>query len=397
MTIFSSFWSSISVLLAVLVAIFLAYPQPELNWDEFVLPMARTHVNAVQADDPQPLRGKVVLVTGATNGIGLELVRSFVKLGAQVFGHGRSEKKLAALKEELPMIQTVRADLANLDEVADMGNDLLRRRDEINKIDVLINNAGIHQGIGLAVMLGQVNFSTPQDFDKVFATNYLSHFLLTEKLAPLLSNSSDPTIIQMSSTFHWAVDGSDLMPEAFNVAPVAARPGGSHGFYIFRSQRSYANSKLAQIYHARALQKRHPTLSRARAISVCPAWVGTNIAGTENSLTYLFLKTFAFPVNGWAQASAFTALFSREISGDYLTNTKAFDPFLSLIRNYMPSWGYQVGLRDALMFVHAFAVGLYIQRFAAVAGSSLSSPESFNETITNALYDWSYRAVERYL
>ena len=63
-----------------------------------------------------------------------------------------------------------------------------------------------------------------------FSVNYLSHFLLTEKLLPLMEKSSEhPKILQISSTFHYGVDGSDLG----GAAPVASQPGGSHGFVGF--------------------------------------------------------------------------------------------------------------------------------------------------------------------
>jgi len=139
--------------------------------------------------------------------------------------------------------------------------------------------AGIHDGLDIKKMLGLSNEPSPQGFDRVFTVNYLSHFLLTEKMIPLLQKSADARVVQVSSSYHWGVDGSDLLPGPHGESPIASRPGGSHGLVLFRSQRSYANSKLAQIYHARAFKRYHPDLTNIRLISICPAWVGTSIAG----------------------------------------------------------------------------------------------------------------------
>ena len=233
-------------------------------------------------------------------------------------------------------------------------------------------------------------------FDRVFTVNYLSHFLLTEKLMPLLRKAErPPVIVQTSSLFHWAVDGTDLIQLEGRALPLAAQPGGSRGFYIFRTQRSYANSKLAQIYHARSLKLHNPT---ARIVSYCPGWVATNIAGTDDSLATTFLARVAFPVAEWGIASALHAIFGSDgdESSDFFINSKAYRMGECIFPKATPAWMYQSGIRDLVVFVYAL-IGLWTQNLVPHAEPIRSSPESYNLTRATALYEWSQNAVAEYL
>jgi retinol dehydrogenase 12 len=258
-------WKGTAIVVVALVAILLARPHPELDWENHIIPMARQYTD--NSEGILPLTGVTVVISGATNGIGLSLTRALSKLGATVIGMGRSSQKLAALTEEIPTVLPIKADFSDLASVARAADEIVKSTE---KIDILINNAGMNHG-------GTNTWSTsPQGYDTVFVVNYLSHYLLTEKLATTIANSTKPMVVQLSSSYHRGVDGWDLVPTETQ-APIASLPGGSPGFGIFRSQRSYANSKLAQILHARALKRRHPVLGKARVVSVCPTWVQTNI------------------------------------------------------------------------------------------------------------------------
>jgi NAD(P)-dependent dehydrogenase (short-subunit alcohol dehydrogenase family) len=377
-------WKATAVAVA-LVGMILAVPHRELDWDGVILPMAQRYANDSN-ETPAPLSDTIVVVTGATSGIGLALTRALSKMGAQVVALGRSSSKLADLQEELPSVQTVKIDLSDLESVSQAADQLIA---SFPRIDILINNGGMHDGASNLV----ASPPSPQGHDFVFAVNYLSHFLLTEKLSSSLSQSRRPVILQTSSSYHWGVDGSDLVPDESG-SPVASQPGGSRGWYVWRSQRSYANSKLAQIYHARSLKAKHPDLAQARIVSFCPGWVGTSIAGKDTAGDWLMAQ-FAFPMEGWGIASALHGLF-EDTDEDYYINTQTFKSFEYLFAN-SPSWFYQTGLRDLVSLCGAF-FGLIVQRVVPYAGHpGESSPESYNATIRDALYDWSQNAVAKWI
>lgn len=368
-----------------LSAVFFAYEHQSLDWEGEILPMASQFSGN---DGEKPLTQQIIVITGATNGIGLSLTRILTRLGAKVVALGRSPSKLKALMEELPSVRAVPANLENLTSVAEAAAKI---RQEIDHIDILINNAGIHDGYDLETALEWRNFTSPDGFDRVFVVNYLSHVLLTEALWPLLQASSKPTILQISSSFHWAVDGSDLMPRDASTPPLAAQPGGGPGPNYFRGQRSYGNSKLAQLYHARSLAKQYP---QAKIVSACPAWVATQIAGGPGSIQYWILRFLAFPVDGWGIVSALHAMFDEK--GDYYTNTR----FMDVAHWLVPSLPYGASRQGLVrhVIVNTFALAAMIaQKFAPVVQSTQSSPESYRDDIGNALHEWSLRTVAGYL
>ena len=85
------------------------------------------------------LSGKRVLITGAAGGIGKELSRSFLEVGANIILSGTNIKRLQSLKDDLNQeCEVYKCDLKNVDEI----NDLLNYLDGSGGVDVLINNAG---------------------------------------------------------------------------------------------------------------------------------------------------------------------------------------------------------------------------------------------------------------
>lgn len=412
-------WIGSAVVLAVAVGVALLFqsmpPHRDLDWDGTVVPMAQALLPTAYpslssassssssssstggappsgAQPVPPLQGLRVVVTGATNGIGLSLTRALTKLGATVIAVGRSEPRLKALVAELgsDKVIAVQADLEDLHSVARAAEELMEL---VDRVDILVNNAGIIDKVSIDTLLGWKNFSTPQGFDRVFAVNFLSHVLWTEKLLPVLRHSERPAVVHITSSFHWAVDGTDLVPESGGLPPVAARPGGSHGFFLYRTQRSYANSKLAQIYHSRSLQQRHPDLV---VRSVCPAWVGTQIAGTPGSFAHRVMHTVGYPVDGWGLASILQAILSLEPgNSDYYSNSDFFNLFHHLF-GQLPSWTYTYGIRDVMGHMGA-TLAMVGQHFYTHAAPSRSSPESYQSNRGDALYDWSLRVVAPYI
>lgn len=435
------------------------------EWESVVLRQAEAYrsqaVNRVEHDDDnviddghKSLEGVVILITGATSGIGQGLTKWCHRHGATVIVMGRSPSKLEVLQNELLKNESnlkidggsddideqrrrrvfpVVADFDNLASVAAAADAMARgeyntsNKDDSptssfpDHIDILVKNAGMH--LGLETTLDPTfQPSSKQGYDLVFQVNYLAHFLLTEKLLPtMLSKSTVPRVVQVSSSFHFAVDGSDLSPKDHDDDDgtlIASRPGGSHGFWAFRSQRQYANSKLAQILHARALQNRRKRDNNTNITfaSACPAWVGTSIISPlqrESAVVSWQARVFhalAFSADGYGLSSILRAMFDdvdRSGSGgndndvDYFINMdlmrggRVWDDMLLA---WLPArWTYDyLPIRDLVMSLVSFLC-LVWQRFFPVLGRAYSSTASYDEELQQDLYEWSRQAVKEWL
>ena len=203
----------------------------------------------------------------------------------------------------------------------------------------------------------------------------------------------------MSSSFHWLSDGSDLVSNGMN-APPKASLGDSKRF--FHRERSYANSKLAQIIHARALSRKFKEEgSNISMVSVCPGWVGTNVAGTTG--LNMILQTIAYPSDGFGLASTLEAMFlpntGTNATMDYFVNSVGFDYLGFAVMNsglVGKSWPVQTGIRDLIAWVSAIVL-LFTQKLGSDPHHSFSSPESYNSTAQDNLYQWSKKAVSDWL
>ncbi len=128
------------------------------------------------------MKGKNVLVTGATSGIGKVAARELKRMGANVIALGRDARKLAEL--DLPAI---RADLSSLAEVRRAAAEYKER---FGKLHVLLNNAGAIQGARTLTVDG---------YETTFAVNHLAYFLLTQELLEVLRASAPARIVNVAS------------------------------------------------------------------------------------------------------------------------------------------------------------------------------------------------------
>jgi len=150
------------------------------------------------------IKNSVVLVTGATSGIGKSTAEALAGLGATVIIHGRSEKKISSAINEIKgrtgnkKVEGIKGDLTSLKEVKGIAEEFKSR---FNRLDVLINNAG-------GLFLNEI--SSKDGLEITFAVNYLSHFLLTNLLLDLIMKSSPSRIIHVSSGAHTYLKSIDL-------------------------------------------------------------------------------------------------------------------------------------------------------------------------------------------
>ena len=148
-----------------------------------------------QKTTPARLDGRLVVLTGATSGVGYQAARHLAQGGAQLALVCRSAAKAGQVRAELQrdfaaQVDLVIADFANLSEVRQAAQTILGR---YSRIDVLINNAGLHN------THRQLN---RDGLEMVFCVNHLASFLLTRLLLPRLRESAPARIIQVNSQGH---------------------------------------------------------------------------------------------------------------------------------------------------------------------------------------------------
>jgi NAD(P)-dependent dehydrogenase (short-subunit alcohol dehydrogenase family) len=169
---------------------------------------------------------KTALITGSTDGVGRVVAKTLGARGMRVLVHGRDRKRgervVAEIKASGGSAEFLEADLSALAEVRRLADAVQRTT---NRLDLLINNAGIGSGGP------QGTRQTSADgYELRFAVNYLAGFLLTDLLLPLIRQSAPARIVNVSSLGQQAIDFADVML--------------TRGY---SGSRAYCQSKLAQI------------------------------------------------------------------------------------------------------------------------------------------------------
>jgi NAD(P)-dependent dehydrogenase (short-subunit alcohol dehydrogenase family) len=198
---------------------------------------------------------KLIVITGASDGIGLEAASQLAAQGHHVALVGRNSDKLAAavkrIRAETPTapVDSFVCDFAVLQEVRNLASGLLAA---YPRIDVLINNAGT---------VYDKRTQTVDGYESTFAVNHLAPFLLTELLLDRIIASGPARIVTTASVGHYrgSMDFDDL--------------GFEHGYQIMRA---YSRSKLANVLYTRVLAQR---LGGTGVTANClhPGAVATNI------------------------------------------------------------------------------------------------------------------------
>ncbi|NPE09902.1 MAG: SDR family NAD(P)-dependent oxidoreductase, partial [Asgard group archaeon] len=146
------------------------------------------------------MKGKIIFISGSTDGIGKQAALELAKLGAHIIVHGRNPDKIIKtidfIKTETNSeeIDSIQADMSSLAQIKSMSQILHKR---FEKIDVLVNNAGV-QVHGLQY--------SKDDFELTFAVNHLAYFYTTSLLLDLVAKSDYKRIVIVSSGMHFRVD-----------------------------------------------------------------------------------------------------------------------------------------------------------------------------------------------
>ena len=202
------------------------------------------------------LRGKRILVTGVSAGIGVETARSLAAHGAYVVGAARdlakAETATAQVKKDAAAngggFELIALDLANLKSVRASADALLNKG---KFFDVIIANAGV-----MATPFGH----TADGFETQFGTNHLGHFVFVNRIAPLLRSGG--RLINLSSSGH-RYGNVDLEDPNFERTP-------------YEPFVAYGRSKTANILFAVAFDQRHRARG-VRAAAVHPGGIQTEL------------------------------------------------------------------------------------------------------------------------
>jgi len=202
------------------------------------------------------LRGKRILVTGVSAGLGVETARSLVAHGAQVVGAARDLAKAEAATAQVRKdavangggFELVELDLGSLKSVRACADKLIEKGEPF---EVVIANAGV-----MATPFGQ----TLDGFEMQFGTNHLGHFVLVNRIAPLIRAGG--RLINLSSAGH-RYSNVDLQDPNFERTP-------------YEPFVAYGRSKTANILFAVAFDSRHRARG-VRAAAVHPGGIKTEL------------------------------------------------------------------------------------------------------------------------
>ena len=242
-----------------------------------------------------PIKGKTVLVTGATNGIGLVTARELARMGAQVTIVSRNADKCAAVAEAIKTetgnpVEFIAADLSTLAGIMQTAAGFKQCH---TRLHVLVNNAG-----------GFFNkrFVTPDGFEMTFALNHLNYFLLTNLLLDVLKASAPARVVNVASGIHMGarLDFDNLQGEK-----------------RFAGFRAYGQSKLTNVLFtyelARRLEETGVTVN-----ALHPGYVDTGFSLNNGFFFRVFAKLSARLFGRKPEEGAQTSIYlaaSPEVEG----------------------------------------------------------------------------------
>ncbi len=190
--------------------------------------------------EPPDLTGRVVLVTGGTDGVGRALAEQLARAGATTVLTARDAAKGERVRSEIvsttgnTAVAVVALDLSSLDSVRSAAADVLQRW---ARLDLLICNAGV-------MAEGNRREVTTDGHERLFGVNHLAHALLIDRLEQRLRDSSPSRVVVVASEAHRrAKDGLDF-DDLMMTGP------------DYRGGLAYGRSKLANILYTKELARR---------------------------------------------------------------------------------------------------------------------------------------------
>ena len=254
---------------------------------------------------------KTILITGSTDGIGKHLAKKLAKEGHEVIIHGRNPQKLEKAYEEVnsyskeKSVRAYKADLQNMDDIYSL---VAKLKTDFEKIDVVINNAG--------VFAGSSKTSTKEGVELTFMLSVLVPYILSLELKDLLEKSANGRIIHTSSFMH-------------HFAKVGNLDFGFEKKYT--PSLAYNNSKLYTIWITRYLAKLlRNNESNIVVNSYHPGLISTNLGNdtsdekAKNSLFGKIMKKLSKNLDEGIETGYYLAISDEvsHINGKYFDEKK---------------------------------------------------------------------------
>ncbi|GAA6033832.1 hypothetical protein JCM8097_000364 [Rhodosporidiobolus ruineniae] len=275
---------------------------------------SRTPYNALERLPAGSLAGKVYLVTGGHGGIGLATTKFLALAGARVLVASRTRSKYEAAVDKLATehgeelrsrFAYYELDLASLKQVARCGDEIAAKEE---RLDGIVCNAGVDA----------VPYKLTEDgIEQQFQVNYLGHWLLVQKLLPLLEKTADLTghpsrVVTLSSWAHtWMAYYPFASLKFTSVADINRT--------YYSTDIRYSVSKLVMIFFARELNRR-VTSGKVKALSVHPGFVASNLFDHQHFFK-LFTRFFISTDQGAyssLHAAADPEVEQKQLWGEYL-------------------------------------------------------------------------------
>jgi NAD(P)-dependent dehydrogenase (short-subunit alcohol dehydrogenase family) len=253
------------------------------------------------------LHNKVIMVTGATNGIGLEAARVLAAKGATIVGVGRNPQKCADAANQVKAVtgntrvEFLIADLSRQAEVRRVADEFKRQYD---RLDVLLNNAGAYFA----------NRETNADGQEMtWALNHLNYFVLTDQLLDVLRASGSARIINVSSDAHRMTKGINFDDPEFKAG--------------YSGWGAYGQSKLANVMFTYELARRLAG-TKVTANVLHPGFVATGFGLNNGGLINFGMKVIQKIGAKRPEQGAATSVYLASspavegVSGQYFADSK---------------------------------------------------------------------------